>query len=130
MKKVRKWHIAVGAGVLLLAVVALNPLRWPEAAIRARLLWSTPLGSTMPEVRRVIEGKGWKLDTYSESVGFLDQRAHPYVVTGAKHIRASLGDYTTFMLVLPLPANVTAFWGFDDNGRLVDIWVWRTIDGP
>lgn len=94
------------------------------------MLEATPLGTPMADVKRFIEKKGWTVRAYSESSGFDDQRVRPAVVTGAKHIRASIGNYTTFVQMLPLPANVTVFWAFDEKSRLVDIWVWRTIDGP
>jgi hypothetical protein len=39
-------------------------------------------------------------------------------------IRASLGNYQG----IPFQANVTVFWGFDENGKLIGIWVWKTWD--
>ena len=39
-------------------------------------------------------------------------------------IRASIGDYQGF----PLKANVTVFWGFDKDGHMTDIWVWKMWD--
>ena len=45
---------------------------------------------------------------------------------GTQHLRASLGDYQG----IPFEVNVTAFWGFDADGKLIDIWVWKTFEGP
>jgi hypothetical protein len=121
--------VLVIAGLIGVTVLAAHPLRWPEAALRARLFWSVPLGTPMADVKRFIERNGWTIDTYSEDRGFYDQRVRPAVMTGAKHIQASLGDYTAFALIMPLRANVTVFWGFDESSRLVDLWVWRNIEG-
>jgi hypothetical protein len=64
--------------------------------------------------------------------GFLDQREsvrrsnrlHSSSV-GVRHIEANAGDYQG----VPFQSNVTVFWGFDQDGRLIDAWAWRTTDG-
>jgi hypothetical protein len=82
----------------------------------------------MDQVKQVIQRAGWGVRTYSETAGY-PNGGHPEVVVGTKHIRASLGNYTDFSQGIPFPANVTAFWGFDEQARLVDVRVWRTTDG-
>lgn len=120
---------AAGVAIVVAALLLTNPLRSSDSDIRVRLLVGTPPGTQMAQVKQAIEHEGWKIRTYSETVGY-PNGGHPEVVVGAKHIRASLGDYTDFSHGLPFPANVTAFWGFDEQARLVDVRVWRTIDGP
>lgn len=114
----------VSALLIGVAVAALNPLRRSEASIRENLLKEAPLGSSMDEVLSLIASKGWQTRHVSDT-GFDDQRFHPQRIIGAKSIRASLGDYQD----LPFKANVTVFWGFDERGSLIDLWVWKTWDG-
>ncbi len=99
-------------------------LRRSEATIRARLLKEVPLGSTMSQVEQQIAKHGWELSQVTTDSGFYDQREKPGKVTGEKSIRASLGDYRG----IPFMVNVTVFWGFDADGALIDIWVWKTED--
>lgn len=72
----------------------------------------------------MIRRHGWELTYPLANTGFYDQRTRPARETGAQHFRASLGDYQD----IPWEANVTVFWGFDQNGRLIDLWVWKTWD--
>jgi hypothetical protein len=115
--------------LVLLAVASTSDaagfsLRRSEATIRARLLEEVPLGSSMNQVEQQIAKHGWVLDYVDRNGGFDDQREKTSKVTGAKSIRASLGDYRG----LPFMVNVTVYWGFDVSGSLIDIWVWKTED--
>jgi hypothetical protein len=78
----------------------------------------------MPEVRSLIQEEGWAVSYDSETRGFLDQRVHPSPIVGEKSIRAHLGSYQG----LPWKVFVTVFWGFDHQGKLIDVWVWKTYD--
>jgi hypothetical protein len=84
-----------------------------------------PISTQFADVKKYIEKKGWKIDSVDENNGFWDQRTRPNKEVGVKSIRASLGDYQG----IPFMANVTVFWGFDKDSRLIDIWVWKTWDG-
>jgi len=108
----------------IICVIVLNPLRRSEEHIRNRLLQELPLGTQLAEVKKYIEKKGWEISYVAENSGFLDQRNRPNTVVGEKSIRASLGDYQD----IPFKANVTVFWGFDKDSRLIDVWVWKTWD--
>jgi len=116
-------------GVTIAALVAwlfVFSLRRPESGIRASLLRSTPLGSSSQEVRTYVERQGWLATNYVGSAGFLKQEAGvPAVEVGATSIRGELGHYRSGLF----QTYVTAFWGFDTNGRLMDVWVWKTTDG-
>ena len=79
----------------------------------------------MTDVRRLIESKGWVVNDYREDVGFFDQRTAPNTIIGKKHIRAELGSYQEILS----RAYVTVFGGFDEQSRLIDLWVWKTRDG-
>ena len=118
---------AVGATVVALLVwLFAFSLRGPESCIRASLLRSTPLGSTSQEVRTFVEGRGWLDRNYTGNGGFLKQEAGvPAVGVGVTSIRGELGHYRSG----PFQTYVTAFWGFDTNGHLIEVWVWKTTDG-
>lgn len=76
-----------------------------------------------------LETRGYK-PVPSKGKGFWRQESYePMTVVGVSSIRVNLGDYrsalTFFFLFI---TNVTAFWGFDAEGKLIDIWVWKTTD--
>lgn len=103
-----------------------NPLLRSEEKIRGKLLDSTPIGTKMDDVIKFIESnKKWKVAWISYEHGFNHQRLIPRKIIGEKSIRVEMGEYRFF-----LTASVTVFWGFDENSELVDIWVWKTTDGP
>src|SRR5688572_25621628 len=96
-----------------------------ENSIRATLLKHTPLGTKSEEVRAYVEKRGWLDRRYTGEGGYLKQEPGvPPMVVGVSSIKGKLGHY-----YLPLRADVTAFWGFDAEGRLIDVWVWKTVDG-
>ena len=121
--------------LILLSAIALctviaNPLRRSEAHITNKLLKAAPLGTSMNEVSYYIKKhKNWKTIITSYEHGFHDQRDYEGKTVGSKHIRVSMGDYIP-LSPLPFTTNVTAFWGFDDDYKLIDIWVWKTVDAP
>jgi hypothetical protein len=67
----------------------------------------------------------WDLVFSNTSSGFFHQGVEPNKIIGNKSIRVSLGDYQN----MPFTTNVTVFWGFDNEGKLIDVWVWKTQDG-
>ncbi|MEN6385923.1 MAG: hypothetical protein ABFD79_12105 [Phycisphaerales bacterium] len=126
--KISSLSLLITLAVLLFIVLS-NPLRRSEENIKNRLLSKTPLGTQFSEVKKYIKKQGWEIDTFEdENRGFLDQREHELKVVGEKSIRASLGDYHDIQM--GYKANVTVFWGFDKDSRLIDIWVWKTWDAP
>lgn len=129
----RKSKILIAAvtfvAVVAAACFARPSLRRPESSIRASLLKETPLGSTSQEVRALVEKRGWLDRNYIGSSGFLRQVAGaPAVEVGVTSLRGELGHYWELPRPLPFRTDVTAFWGFDKEGHLIDIWVWKTTD--
>jgi hypothetical protein len=127
----RKRKILLSASaviVVLLATWLLFSLRRPEPMIRASLLRSTPLGSSSRQVRALLQRQGWLSTNYIGSGGFLKQETgEPDVVVGATSLRGELGSYRSVPYLFE--TSVTAFWGFDTNDYLIDVWVWKTTDG-
>ena len=96
-----------------------------ESSIRASLLKQTPLGSSSSDVRAVVAKKGWLDQSYAgTNYGFYKQEpGEPAHTVGVSSICGQFGHY-----YLPFRTDVTAFWGFDTNGHLIDVWVWKTTD--
>jgi len=101
-----------------------SPLKKDPQVIRGELLREKPLGTSMVEIERWLT-KEKKLELKKTNTGFLKQDVVPTVVVGAKSINAKLGEYRS-----PLLTTVVAYWGFNDRGDLIDVWVWKTTDGP
>jgi len=116
--------VAVLAAVVAGAIVLSTPLRRSEEHLREALLTETPLGAEFDEVRLLLNARGWLDDRHHEHIGFLKQvPGRKTEVVGLRSLRAHLGHYRA-----PYRTDVTAFWGFDEEGKLVDIWVWKTTD--
>ena len=119
----RNWLIILTSVVAL--YIFLNPLRRSEISIRKYLLNQTPLGTTFSAVRDYVEAEGWGVTMSSTRSGYIRRDIKPSVVVGSQYLRTSIGEYQGF----PFAVDVTAFWGFDDDGELVDIWIWKTANG-
>jgi hypothetical protein len=105
--------------------------RGKDADLQQRILADTPLGSSISQVEQVIRRKGWERVRVDREHGFLDKRQRarrsglsPQTV-GAMHIQADAGDFQG----VPFQSNVTIFWGFGPDGKLIDAWAWRTTNG-
>ena len=103
----------------------MNPLRRSEGYLTQYILELMPLGTEFDRVSEYIQAKKWLVSSASTEHGFLRQDGKRPFTVGAKHIRASIGEYQGF----PFIVDVTVFWGFDDKGRLIDVWVWKTANG-
>jgi hypothetical protein len=103
-------------------------LRRSETAIRDAILKLTPLGSPASIVLTVITKERWDSDGLNSHSGFLKQEAGKKTeVVGVTSVRANLGHQWTFPF---LTTDVAAFWAFDKEGRLIDVWIWKTVDAP
>lgn len=115
----------IGVAVIgSLAVVAANPLRRSEETIEASLLAATPLGSSAQDVVRALEKKGHPVRVSSAGV-YKQKPGTKSEVVGVASIRVLLGEYRA-----PLITSVSAFFAFDADARLIEIWVWKTVDAP
>jgi hypothetical protein len=121
---------SLGVAFVLIALFWLffTGLRRPTEAIRAGLVEITPLGSSPDFVMGVVKQKGWRSAGYEAGSGFLKQEPlRKMNVVGVSSIAANLGDYRSSPL---LTTNVSAYWGFDKDRHLIDVWVWKTTDAP
>lgn len=73
--------------------------------------------------------KSWKIAYISEKTGFSKQgKGVPSTVVGVKSIRTEIGEYRDPQFGFIFITSVTVFWGFDENSKLIDIYVWKTTD--
>jgi len=95
--------LIITIGIAIIAgVVFSNPLRWSDEHIRNRFLQKTPLGTQFTDVKKYIEKAGWKIS----------------VIDTEKSLSIS-GHYQD----IPFRADVTVFWRFDKDLRLIDICI-------
>lgn len=91
---------------------------------RSELLKKTPSDSSMEQV--IIYCQSQHLDfKYSDTAGYLNQENGKTV--GKKSIWATLTESHTSSWTI---STTVAYWGFDENGKLLDIWVWKVVDAP
>jgi len=129
--------------ILLIGIRHLNPLRWPDAAIRTVLInVATPVGMTWDEVHQRIDAlPGWGLlaarrDFIPGRHARSADRFHPstpYFIPSPEGsiayvpvtvTRGTLGGYRLMFIAR---TNVYVWWVFDDNGLLIDISVSRGL---
>ena len=102
------------------------PLRKESNKLQASMLAETPVGMKFNEVIKILGPMNYNLKV-SKNAGFLKQEKGQSQTVGVSSIRAHLGDYWTFPF---FRISVTVFWGFDKDDKLIEIWVWKTTDGP
>lgn len=116
----------VGLCVLLFLVVLMGrwSLRRSSVEIAQGLKELTPLGTSYERAAAVLERRYSKTKK-NEKTGFLLQEMTHQETVGVKSIEVHLGQY----FQLPLGrTSVDAFWGFDTNGKLIKVWVWKITD--
>lgn len=126
MKAIR-WAIIIA--VVLVAVVLAswrlsNPLRGTEAQIQEWLFEQVPLRSSVADLRRTIEDKGWRELTDWTGTETEETRTYYPGVPGTTILQVELGGYLGF----PWPVDVDSFWGFDQDGQLIAIRVRKMAD--
>ena len=103
-----------------------NYLRSDAEVIQSDFLKRFPVGSTMDEIEKSLQAEGMTLKV-SKNTGFSRWEKEDFVEIGKRSIRVELGEYRSSLLTI---TSVTAFWAFDEQNKLIEVWVWKTIDGP
>ena len=123
----RKKFIAIlvtAGGIWLMVYLFSYPLMNTEAGIRRHLLRITPIGTSVEDVISVLErrrGWGWVIGA-KRNQGVVLDRGIPLggalsaatTVVGEQSIRVYLGRAVAY---------VGAFYAFDENGELIEIFV-------
>lgn len=99
----------------------------PSEHIRERMLKITPVGTTKALVIKTIEDKNW---TWSESIkgkGYDLQAVYSPTGTGGvigdHYISSCIGEYPS-----PFITSVVVIWVFDENSKLIDVYVEKQTD--
>lgn len=126
MKIARVALIVICLGAVLALVAALLSTRpWSSTkAVEGLISKQTPLGSTAVEVKDLIREKDWGvcLD-FTGNTSKIRDTTHTGVV-GYHIIGATLPDYGFLFRI-----HTQAYWGFDENGKLVDVSIRRWSEG-
>jgi len=115
-KEIKRWFKIIMFFVLLTGVRHLNPLRWPDTAIRGMILLHTPVGMSGADVNRRVDNM--PLWTRREPP------RHVYFEPGRRSIRASIGRYRMLFFI---GVQVDARWRFDEYGYLFDVVILRIL---
>ena len=106
-----------------------NPMRRPAPMIRNHILRHTPIGMCKEEVVRVIENnERWGTPEINTWSGFL----HPALFVDGPDgspTPAIIGDTSVqarpeWYNVPIFERHVRIFWGFDENGKLIEVYVY------
>jgi hypothetical protein len=125
----KKYMIFILISIILIILMAVmivlsNPHRKSEERIRKAMLELTPIGTSMENVIKLIEShKKWKIKKTSYEHGYgIDKWGTPgenrNIYIGVKSIKVYLGCYGII-----INTSVTVYWGFDEDGNLIDIAV-------
>lgn len=116
------WRLFTAGVVVLILVTAVRLTS--EGESRRELLNITPVGSTFETVLAVCGKRHWRC-SQSTTVGYLNQDNG--VVVGSRSIWTAIRDANVLFV---LSSDTEINWGFDSNGKLLDIWTRHSIDGP
>jgi len=131
MAIIKKIIICILITILAIIIAAvtltlLTPSRRSVEKIKKDILKLTPIGSSMEHVKKIInEYDTWELMYISTTSGFLKQDASkPITVIGEQSIRVFMGEHYDLFI---FTTSVCIFWGFDGDGKLIDVWIWKTV---
>ena len=118
-------------------LIPFNPMRRPQPYLTNHILRLTPIGMCIDDVIAVVENNNhWGRPSVSRTSGFVHPRRYVpgwpvFSLTGTSII----GDKSVQVFVNPLrPSSIpvfgllmetsmTIFWGFDEEGKLIEIYV-------
>jgi hypothetical protein len=113
--------------LLLVGCSAIGPLSRSDEKIRASILKQTPLSCSWEEVHAFVKAQRWPILYESRDKGLLQSSAsRGEVAIGIGTVECELG--VTHFVLFPFHTDVLAYWVFDKNGRLTDVWVDQQTD--
>ncbi|MGO4376298.1 hypothetical protein AB4Z21_37225, partial [Paenibacillus sp. MCAF20] len=130
IKKLILSIIIIVIGIILIEGmrVLLNPLTRSEDTIREKLLTQIPLGTDMNEaIDFAKRKKGWSDIKIDDANGYNSELGIKTTV-GEKHFSVHAGDYRSLLNLYFFVADVTIYFGFNENSELIDIRVRKDID--
>ena len=128
--------------IILLVVIMIgiqmliNPLHRSETSIRNYILRLTPLGTSMEDTIKIVKNSNkWEVRSIDYENGFWSQgRPIPggikdeqgRTIIGEKSIRVE-NSYRAFYSLFLLETVVNIYWGFDADGKLIEVYVSKYI---
>ena len=106
----------------IIIIEMMNPLRKSAEKLTEDILTLTPMGTSVEDVIDVIKShKKWEWDGCIAPYGI---RRSIYIIKldSSQSIEVKLGSYRN---PFPFVTGVFAEWGFDENSKLTDIWVYK-----
>ena len=124
--------IALFFVVMIVIGVISNPLMRTQSAIHRRLLHLTPIGTNIEEVIRVAEGNSdWRVMSIREDVGVPGHFVRSSSVRDMyEHISSAdfIGEQSVSVhLGSSAMTDVVAYYAFDKDGKLIEVFIRRTI---
>ncbi len=95
-----------------------------EVQERKKLLEKTPIGASFDEVLAFCAQRKLKCKQ-SKTAGYFDHKSGKTV--GVQSIWAGISEQKETPLTVTI---FSAYWGFNKDGKLIDVWVWKTVDAP
>lgn len=86
------------------------------------MLQETPIGTSFDDVKSFCDKAKLKCAD-SKTAGYLNQDTGQ--VVGVSSIWAVIEERKDMPMTT---TSISAYWGFNKDKKLVDIWVWKTID--
>lgn len=119
-------------GIFLLTV----PISRPDKAVRSYVMKEIPVGTNRNEAIEIINNQGWEIDHIAECGLCINNEAGcAYFAAeeslnldertvGTSSMKVYLGNYYG-----PLYTSVKAYIAFDENEKLIEVFIMREIDG-
>lgn len=121
----RKIFILIGLFIIVVATVVFyfRPVIWlSKEQIYGRMLKYTPIGCDKRRVLEYVKEKDYEVE---EDIQDAYDRNYPREnKIGSSYIRVYLGHYQG----IPWRCDVTVFWIFDKDKKLIHIDVWKSYD--
>jgi hypothetical protein len=117
-------------GLISIKIIT-NPLRKTVYKIREDLLRMMPMGTEMDDVIKYIEGEKWEIDWINYEQGFYYRSNIGNTISlggedrtiGDKSMYVTLGKYNN-----PFETYVIVYFGFNKDGKLIEIWVLKETE--
>ena len=111
--------------ILLISIgmfLFLPSIRKSSDTIRNSILSELPLGSSMKQTQKFLKLRKWELRSISRHTGYYHSKLHREI--GKQSIRAYAGHYQSWLRV-----DVSIFFGFDSEDKLIDLYVRKEQEG-
>lgn len=129
-------YILVAIALLIAAQLVVSPRRRPSSSVRNHVLRQVPIGTRIEDVIAFAEDRrGWVIRGVNPDDGFL----HPAPlrvglpaglhIIGEQSMIVDWGRYRTwYKFLFIVPTHVSILFGFDTDGYLIEVFVWKIYD--